>query len=149
MQKSKKKALCHPDRPHLAKGLCSSCYQRAHWSKGGAETYKKHVHSEKGIAAKRRRYAIRKEIRDTAKSIPCTDCRKIFSTILMEFDHLPEFEKQHNIAKDLKDMGLETLKTEIEKCEVVCVMCHRVRTWNRLHPNRPMCVLEGANVKTQ
>jgi hypothetical protein len=29
---------------------------------------------------------------------------------------------------------LERIKEEIAKCEVVCCMCHRTRTWVRLHP---------------
>lgn len=28
-RKSAVRAVCHPDRPHVARGLCSACYQRA------------------------------------------------------------------------------------------------------------------------
>ena len=37
-------------------------------------------------------------------------------------------EKVQNISQC---QSMEALLTEIEKCDVVCAICHRIRTWNR------------------
>jgi hypothetical protein len=63
---------------------------------------------------------------------PCTDCGVNYLPIVMQFDHLPEFEKKANIA-DLVGMGssISRIQEEIAKCEVVCSNCHAIRGWVR------------------
>jgi transposase len=51
----------------------------------------------------------------------------------MDFDHV-RGEKRFSISKMVGRKRLDVLK-EIEKCDVVCVLCHRTRTHNRKsHP---------------
>lgn len=59
----------------------------------------------------------------------CKDCGYNQHHSALEFDHI-EGEKSLNIsfAKSIS----QALK-EIEKCEVVCSNCHRVRTYNRIY----------------
>lgn len=101
---------------------------------------------EKQRAAKRRHYArnkerykanalrwkqsLRREV-DRLKDIPCADCGGRFPPECMDFDHLPEFEKSAEIGDLLKNGRINDLKVELQKCEVVCANCHRIRTRTR------------------
>lgn len=52
------KASCHPDRPHVARGLCKSCYQRQ--DVGQKVRHQRWCHTEAGFESQRRR-RLRKE----------------------------------------------------------------------------------------
>lgn len=62
------------------------------------------------------------------ESTPCADCGMRYPFYVMQFDHLGE--KRFTIS-ERKTISLETLKKEIEKCEIVCANCHAVRTYIR------------------
>ena len=58
----------------------------------------------------------------------CIDCQENDIRVL-EFDHLPQFQKKENISTLVRNgYSIETIKKEISKCEVVCANCHRIRT---------------------
>lgn len=61
---------------------------------------------------------------------PCADCGKTFPPVAMDFDHLPEFEKTNTISHS-GVVSVSWIDTEVAKCEVVCVLCHRDRTKSR------------------
>lgn len=69
------------------------------------------------------------------KMSPCADCGNSFMSCAMDFDHV-RGTKLFSISSMLS-AGVwwrgrfELLQREIEKCEVVCAVCHRIRTWNR------------------
>ena len=63
------------------------------------------------------------------KDCPCTDCGVRYPPWVMDFDHV-RGEKKYNVALMFRQ-SLETILTEIEKCEVVCSNCHRERTHKR------------------
>ena len=66
------------------------------------------------------------------KSEPCTDCGQRFPTVCMDFDHLPGTEKSGNVGTMVAHgHSLEKIQAEIEKCELVCSNCHRIRTHER------------------
>lgn len=75
----------------------------------------------------------------------CADCGEV-DPIVLEFDHLEN--KAHNISKMIYSAwSLAKLKTEIEKCEVVCCNCHRRRTAHRAQwfkVTRQVRILPGA-----
>lgn len=57
---------------------------------------------------------------------PCTICGES-DIVVLEFDHLRD--KKHNIAVLIHGgWGLNALKKEIEKCQVLCANCHRRKT---------------------
>lgn len=62
---------------------------------------------------------------DYLREHPCVDCGES-DPVVLEFDHL--FEKSFTIADGLKSRSWEAVMAEIQKCEVVCVNCHRRRT---------------------
>lgn len=50
----------------------------------------------------------------------------------MDFDHKDKSLKLGNIAHmAVRNWSLEKIKQEINKCEVVCANCHRIRTYRR------------------
>lgn len=53
----------------------------------------------------------------------------------MDFDHVRGIKK-YNIAHMVKlAYSIEAIKKELEKCELVCSNCHRIRTRNRRTKN--------------
>jgi hypothetical protein len=74
------------------------------------------------------------ELISKIKCKPCVDCGKQFHPSLMDLDHLPGVQKRFTISKATANgYGTNSLLEEAAKCEVVCCLCHRVRTWNRTH----------------
>jgi hypothetical protein len=68
-----------------------------------------------------------------AKDKPCADCGGRWHALVMEFDHLPGCDKQITLGgATARKIGWAKLKAEIDKCEVVCPTCHRIRTLRRL-----------------
>ncbi|HEV8160070.1 MAG TPA: hypothetical protein VGP58_13630, partial [Pyrinomonadaceae bacterium] len=65
------------------------------------------------------------------KSQPCADCGGIFPFYVMDFDHRDGEEKKAHISQIVTQMNLQQLLNEMEKCDVVCANCHRVRTYER------------------
>ncbi len=65
------------------------------------------------------------------KSQPCADCGGIFPFYVMDFDHRDGEEKKAHISQMVTQMNLPQLLNEMEKCDVVCANCHRVRTYER------------------
>jgi len=70
------------------------------------------------------------------KTSPCHDCGRSFHFSAMDFDHIIG-EKTATIS-DLvrREYSLVHVLAEIEKCELVCANCHRVRTHLRLVATR-------------
>jgi hypothetical protein len=65
------------------------------------------------------------------KKQPCTDCGNKYPFYQMDFDHIDASNKLFSLAAyKLHSWG--KIKEEIAKCELVCCMCHRERTYNRL-----------------
>lgn len=65
---------------------------------------------------------------------PCLDCNRIFAPYIMEFDHVRGV-KRHNIGK-MANHNRERVLEEIAKCELVCCVCHRIRSHARRPPAR-------------
>src|SRR5216684_4519004 len=74
-------------------------------------------------AAKRRRQV------DVLKNVPCIDCKKYFPPECMDFDHV-RGEKEFVVSLSNRRSWSGLLK-EIEKCDIVCSNCHRIRTRKR------------------
>lgn len=81
--------------------------------------------SRKKIRERNREY-----VRKIKESNPCTDCKEHYHYSQMDFDHLSN--KKYSVAKLANsEASIKTIKKEIEKCELVCSNCHRIRTWIR------------------
>lgn len=60
------------------------------------------------------------------KEQPCADCKTEYPYYVMDFDHREE--KEFNLGHIYKIKSLKHLMEEIEKCDIVCSNCHRIRT---------------------
>lgn len=86
-----------------------------------------------GYESKKRKFAdIRQYIQDR-KSNPCADCGNVYPTYVMDFDHLPQYEKSFNLARfQSMNKSMRQVVDEIKKCDLVCANCHRIRTFSRV-----------------
>ena len=62
--------------------------------------------------------------------VGCMDCGYKEHSEALDFDHRPGVEKKFNLSRGYT-LPLEEIIAEIEKCDVVCANCHRVRTASR------------------
>lgn len=75
--------------------------------------------------------SIRKFIQEQ-KDKPCQDCGIKYPYYVMDFDHRPGMKKIFNLAQMARiKPSLDVVIKEVEKCDVVCSNCHRIRTYNR------------------
>lgn len=56
----------------------------------------------------------------------CADCGGTFHPCCYDFHHRNPLEKSFEIAPRM-DGNWETIKSEVEKCDMLCSNCHRVR----------------------
>lgn len=78
--------------------------------------------------ARRELRAYNRKLLDELKSVPCADCKNSFDSVCMDFDHL---ENKRFTISQCVHYTTATLLAEIDKCEVVCANCHRIRTRDR------------------
>jgi len=64
------------------------------------------------------------------KSGPCVDCHNTYQPCQMSFDHRDGTDKKFDISQ-MKSYSAEAFRIEIEKCDLVCLNCHALRTWVR------------------
>ena len=66
------------------------------------------------------------------KNRPCADCNGWFPSFVMEFDHRDGETKSFNIGSAAREIvSVERMLAEIAKCDIVCCLCHRLRTARR------------------
>jgi hypothetical protein len=114
---------------------CAAETSRLHYEQNKAD-YKKRA------KAHNRKQAdfLRQKILEYVAAHPCVDCGET-NPVLLDFDHREQSEKSFTIGKVLTDgYSWDTIRAEIEKCDVRCVRCHRLRTarqsgWYRLDKN--------------
>lgn len=82
--------------------------------------------------AQKYRQANMERLRNYLMSHPCVDCGEQ-DIVVLEFDHLPDFEKKFEIGRAVTSTtrSWSLIETEIAKCEVVCCNCHRRRSIRR------------------
>lgn len=98
---------------------CQRVYRQEHYQKNKTK-YRQRI--------KDRRVEERIKFYAWLSTKACVDCGNADMRVL-EFDHLRD--KKFSIAEKLGDASFETLQKEIEKCEVVCANCHKIRTATR------------------
>ena len=70
-------------------------------------------------------------LRDYLLENPCVDCGNSDIRVL-EFDHVRGIKKMDVTKMVSHAYSWEKIQEEIDKCEVVCANCHKIRTFGRL-----------------
>lgn len=58
------------------------------------------------------------------------DCGKSYPSYVMDFDHREQDKKKFEIST-FGTKCAERVLSEIQKCDLVCANCHRVRTYGK------------------
>ena len=77
--------------------------------------------------------ALRAELDDRKMTEGCVDCGVTgLRAVCYDFDHLPGTDKRSGVSRMWSSRyNAAAIRREIEKCEIVCANCHRVRTEDR------------------
>ena len=108
--------------------------QKKYWSsEKGKQTRKKYKTSIQGKQTIKAHYVSRRKWLNKLKNSPCLDCKNSFPPECMDFDHTrgKKLFEVTAVAKRAK----ENILLEIEKCDLVCANCHRIRTHRRQQNN--------------
>ena len=108
---------------------CRTCAKEA-WCDWYSRDANRERHCRLVGSRRRARIKRHREIIRSIKKQPCADCGRTFPPEAMDFDHIGE--KRIEVSRLVYISGTAALLAEIEKCEVVCANCHRIRTKRRL-----------------
>lgn len=103
--------------------LCANCHRNK--SHEEEQMKRKEVVSET-VSRRRQRQAY---VNDNFKKTPCMDCGVTFNHWQYDFDHRDPSTKFKSIFEMTRNgSALDKIKSEIDKCDLVCANCHRERT---------------------
>jgi transcription elongation factor Elf1 len=125
---------CNEEKP-LSEFSKKNATRLSSWCKPCHNSYNKERYAadpeqkERLLITNRKRKAFLTDFVRRAKDFPCADCGGRFPSVCMDFDHLRD--KKFTISQKKHGWGLKTLQAEMDKCDVVCANCHRIRTKER------------------
>lgn len=61
--------------------------------------------------------------------VGCAFCGYKEHSAALHFDHIDPKEKCFSISQGYRSKGIDTLKKEMRKCQVLCANCHAVKTY--------------------
>ncbi len=89
--------------------------------------------ADQNAAARKRHEEINAFLRAYKSTAGCLDCGYNEHHAALEFHHRGGDKKINlSFAKSLQQAQIE-----MQKCDVLCSNCHRVRHWNESHPCKP------------
>lgn len=110
---------------------CTKCNQ----NKEETEFYKKYSENRLHSYCKAcfNRYCMDRWTNTKIKAIEykggkCEDCNKKFAHYLYDFHHLDPLQKDAEWTK-MRRRSWEKIKIELDKCALLCCMCHRIREY--------------------
>ena len=62
---------------------------------------------------------------------PCADCGQVLEPECMDYDHVDDNKTDRVSGMVLHNSTMEVILKEIDKCDLVCLLCHNRRTQNR------------------
>lgn len=114
------------------RGVCLDCrgkYATDNFEK--LQTWRKQYNQKtkvERIAKQSKRRQEAKDFTNIVKSKPCADCGQSWPPVAMDFDHVGNDKVKEIASMVSQGYKLDLIRIEIEKCEVVCACCHRLRT---------------------
>jgi len=121
--KNKKAFAINKSKKDGLNSKCKECqkeYLKTHYKNN------KQYYIDKASESHKKTIEIKRQIIRDAKSKGCNRCGETHIACL-DFHHTDN--KDFGIAKGKYTKGIETLKKELNKCEVVCANCHRKLHW--------------------
>ena len=129
-------ARCHTSKPltefpikSAARGTYRS-YCRPCCSEYGKEHYRRNVAAYMDRAKARAsidRQRNRDFIAEYLSTHPCVDCGEA-DPVVLEFDHRDPKTKRAEVGRLVHTTTLPAVRAELEKCDVRCGNCHRIKT---------------------
>lgn len=102
---------------------CQREYSREHYRKN------KKKHNKKRVKRKRNERNMMRDMINEIKDVPCMDCGEKHPSWAMDFDHRDPKLKKFTIGNAITlAVSRVALIDEMEKCDIVCALCHRYRT---------------------
>lgn len=100
--------------------------RREYWNRYATKNKKKLNAYNKKRAKGKRDYI------NDHKDRPCKDCGQSYPPYCMDLDHRDPSTKKFK-PSNLTKHSWQKLYDELEKCDVVCAICHRIRTYTQGH----------------
>lgn len=116
----------HKKKPDGYKSDCKECKTKSQrdYYKKNQEKLKKQINEAKQIRINENRI----RLYEYYKSHPCVDCGES-NPIVLEFDHRDGVDKIDTVGQLVWDgYSWDKVQNEIDKCDVRCANCHRIRT---------------------
>ena len=96
------------------------------------KAYERYQHcSREAIDKHNKRLAVERRILiDEIKlKTGCIECGYKENPVALDFDHINPADKEFTIGTSYTSVSLKRLYKEIDKCQVLCANCHRIRTY--------------------
>jgi len=111
-------AICKEDKVETSfHWKCRAKHTRYSWCKDCRKLRNKARHKE------------RRDLIWERKSAPCADCGVMYPPWVMQFDHVRGKKLKH--VSKMMGHKVGTIRSELDKCEVVCANCHAERSHQR------------------
>jgi protein-arginine kinase activator protein McsA len=101
---------------------CKNAYNRQHYQ-NNKERYKQTHYPSRDKA----RAESRKLVWDHLCNNPCVRCGED-NPFILEFNHIDPSTKRFSVSQGCGRRSPKLVAEEIEKCEILCVKCHRIHT---------------------
>jgi hypothetical protein len=116
----------NPSRKDGLQHYCREClklYRKEHYNKV-PQQYK-----DRAIKARQKLKEFYNSLKQDAK---CSQCGVEYPNepYLFDFDHIDPALKLYTVAEMVSKGNWKKLKDEVSKCQLLCVICHRRKTFN-------------------
>lgn len=126
------------DRAGAPPRLCPACRVVLRWCSTGKHAVQPAAMLDRsrcrpcGVVVVRRQQTDKREWLAAIKvDQGCADCGYREHPDALDFDHLPGTRKEFDLGRGVLSRSWDSIRQEVEKCEVRCANCHRIVTATR------------------
>lgn len=140
LSEDKRRLLRHSQRLSLVEKKCATCgitklaqeFNKHRGKSDGLQSYCRDCQRAKAQKRYSEKFSVTGNLVNQIKEeLGCVDCKINYPSYVLDFDHVSGV-KRANISVMVKRLiDFKEILAEIEKCEVVCANCHRIRTHRR------------------